>query len=165
MSGQDARARGSRRGADRVPFSSTEVEGKRPLLGGARKWVVALSLFLMALALANLARAVMALRYAALLPDLPMTVSWEYLVVMAAGWAAALTVCAVGLLRLRVWGRRATLVVATLYQAHVWVNHLLFDASDYALQTRPRDALLTAAFLGVVWGVLSVRPIREVFAR
>jgi len=148
-----------------VPFSSTEVDGRRPFLAGARKWVVVLSLFLVALALANLGKAAMALRYAALLPDLPMTVSWEYLVVTAACWAAALTVCAVGLLRLRVWGRWATLAVVTLYQAHVWANHLLFDASDYALQTRPRDALLTAAFLGIVWGVLSVRPIREVFAR
>ena len=148
-----------------MPFSSTEVDGKRPFLAGARKWVVALSLFLVALALANLGRAVMALRYATLLPDLPMTVSWGYLVATAACWAAALAVCAAGLLCFRAWGRWATLALVTLYQAHVWVNHLLFDASDYALQTWPRDALLTAAFLGIVWGMLSVRPIREVFAR
>ena len=33
-----------------------------------------------------------------------------------------------------------------LYQGHIWINHLLFDASDYARQTRPRDLVLTVLF-------------------
>jgi len=117
----------------------------------------------LALGLANLGRAGLALRYAALLPDLPMTVSWAYLAAMGGFWGPVFISCAVGLMRFRRWGRWSTLAAATLYQAHVWVNHLLFDASDYALQTRPRDMLLTALFLTIVWGLLNWPGMRRVF--
>jgi hypothetical protein len=52
--------------------------------------------------------------------------------------------------------------VATLYQAHIWLNHLLFDASDYARQTRPRDLALSALFLAVVWGTLHLPGVRRI---
>lgn len=107
-----------------------------------------------AIALAGLGRGIMAFRYARLLPDLPMTVPWLYLAGMGFFWGGVLGVCAVGLFRLRPWSRPVTLVAATLYQAHVWLNHLLLDASDYALQTRPRDLLLSVLFLALVWGIL-----------
>lgn len=128
-----------------------------------QKQVVALSLLVLALGLANLGRAAMALRYAAHLPDLPMTVSWAYLVVMGGFWSAVSVVCAVGLVRFRPWGRWSTLAATTLYEAHVWVNHLLFDASDYARQTRPRDLLLTFLLLAFTWGLLSLHSVRKTF--
>jgi hypothetical protein len=101
----------------------------------------------------NLGRAAMALYYARLLPDLPLTVPWIYLVGMGAFWGVAMVTCAVGLYLQRPWGRKATLAVATLYQAHVWLNHLLLDASDYARQTRPRDLVLSLLFLIVVGAI------------
>ena len=128
-----------------------------------QKWVLALALLALVLGLANLARAALALRYATILPDLPMTVSWAYLTAMGGFWGLVFISCAVGLMRFHPWGRWATLIVATLYQAHVWVNHLLFDASDYALQTRPRDLLLTVLFLVLVWGLLNWPGVRRVF--
>jgi hypothetical protein len=126
------------------------------------------------LGLANLVRAGLALRYAALLPDLPMTVSWAYLAAMGGFWGAAFCACAVGLVRFRPWGRWGTLTATTrwgtltattLYEAHAWANHLLFDVSDYARQTRPRDLLLTALLLAVVWGLLNWPSIRKEFKR
>jgi len=105
----------------------------------------------------------MALWYAVRLPDLPMTIPWGYAAATGALWGGVLTGCAVGLGCLRPWGRWATLAATTLYQAHVWVNHLLFDASDYAYQTRPRDLLLSALFLALVWGVLNWPSVRRTF--
>jgi len=137
----------------------------RPRLTRPQRWVIALALLVLALGLGNLGRAVMALRYAACLPDLPMTVSWAYLVAMGAFWGVALTACAVGLVRFRPWGRWAALAATTLYEAHVWVNHLLFDASDYARQTRPRDLVLTLLLLALVWGLLNWPSVRKVFKR
>ena len=136
---------------------------KKKRLTRVQKWVIAMGLVVLALGLANLGRAGLALRYAALLPNLPMTVSWAYLVAMGGFWGLVFISCAVGLMRFRPWGRWATLIVATLYQAHVWVNHLLFDASDYALQTRPRDLLLTGLLLAIVWGLLNWPSVCKVF--
>lgn len=136
---------------------------RRIALTRPQKWVVVLALLVLALGLGNLGRAGMALRYAALLPNLPLTVPLEYLVAMGGFWGAALTVCAVGLVRFRPWGRHGTLAAVILYEAHVWVNHLLFDASDYARQTWPRDLLVTALLLALVWGSLNLRNVRETF--
>jgi hypothetical protein len=136
---------------------------RRPRFTPAQKWVLALSLLALALGLGNLVRMVMALRYGALLPELPLTVPLTYLAVMGGLWGLVFLACAAGLARFRQWGRWGTLVAVTLYQIHVWANHLLFDASDYARQTRPRDALLTALLLALTWGSLNLRRIRRVF--
>jgi hypothetical protein len=136
---------------------------RRPRFTPAQKWVMALSLLALALGLGNLVRMVMALRYGALLPELPLTVPLTYLAVMGGLWGLVFLACAAGLARFRRWSRWGTLVAVTLYQIHVWVNHLLFDASDYARQTRPRDVLLTALLLALTWGSLNLRRIRRVF--
>ena len=120
---------------------------------------------MLALGLANLARTGLALRYAVLLPDLPMTLSLQYLAAMGAFWGVALIACGVGLLRFRPWGRWGTLAAVTLYEAHVWVNHLLFDASDYALRTRFQDLLLTLLLLAIVWVSLILPSIRQTFTQ
>jgi hypothetical protein len=127
--------------------------------------VIALGLLLLILGLVNLGKAAMALRYASSLPDLPMTVSWEYLAAVGGFWGVALIVSAVGLAFLRVWGRWTTLAVSTLYEAHVWVNRILFEVSDQARQARPWDLVLTLLFLALVWGLLSRPRIRGVFVR
>ena len=120
---------------------------------------------MLVLGLGNLGRAGVALRYAALLPDLPMTVTWTYLAAMGGFWGVILTACAVGLLRFRPWGRWSTLAATTLYEAHVWANHLLFDASDYTRQTWPWNLALTFFLLALIWGLLNWPSIRKEFKR
>ena len=127
--------------------------------------MIVLALLVLALGLANLGRAGVALRYDALLPDLPLTVPLTYLAVMGGLWGVVLTTCAVGLVRFRPWGRWGTLAAVTLYEAHVWGNHLLFDGSDYARQTRPRDLLLTLLLLAFTWGLLNLHSVRKTFSR
>ncbi len=138
---------------------------KRPALTRTQKWVIALSLLVLVLGLANLGRAGVALHYATRLPDLPMTVTWLYLAAMGGFWGLAFVACAVGLLRFHPWGRWSTLAAVTLYEAHVWVNHLLFDASDYARQTWPWDLVLTFFLLALIWGLLNWPSIRREFRR
>lgn len=131
---------------------------------GALPWgLIGVVLLLALVGLGNLGKGVMALHYARMLPDLPMTVSWAYLAGMGMFWGIALLACAVALAMRRPWSRRAALTMATLYQAHAWLNHLLLDASDYARQTWPRDGVLSALFLIAVWGVLSLPSIRRLF--
>ena len=55
------------------------------------------------------------------------------------------------------------LVAATLYQVNTWFDHLLLDASDFALQNRPRDLALTLLFLILMWGSLSWPSVRRAF--
>ena len=138
---------------------------KRHALTRPQKWVTILSLLMLVLGLGNLGRAGVALRYAALLPDLPMTVTWTYLAVMGGFWGVILTACAVGLVRFRPWGRWSTLAGTTLYEAHVWANHLLFDASDYTRQTRPWNLALTFFLLALIWGLLNWPSIQKEFKR
>lgn len=136
---------------------------KRERLSRPQKWVVILALVMLALGLGNLGKAGMAIRYADLLSEVPLTLTWQYLTGMGALWGIVFIGCSVGLMRFRTWGRWATLISATAYQIHIWVNHLLFDASDYARQTRPRDLVLTALFLALVWGLLCLPSVRGVF--
>jgi hypothetical protein len=134
-------------------------------LSYSQKWVIALGLLALALGLANLGRAAMALRYAALLPALPMTVSWTYLAAMGGLWGLIFATCTLGLVSFRPWGRRGTLAAVTLYEVHVWANHLLFDVNEYAFQVRPRDLLLTLMLLALVWGLLNSPNIRKEFKK
>ena len=130
-------------------------ERKRGKLTHSQQLIAVLALMMLALGLGNLARIVMALRYAAQLPELQMTASWTYLAVMGGVWCAVFLVCMVALMRLWPWGRWTALVATTLYQVHVWVNHFLFDANERARQLWPRDTVLTLMLLALVWGVLN----------
>jgi hypothetical protein len=138
-------------------------ERKRRKPTWSQRWIAVLALVMLALGLGNLARIVMALRYAAQLPDLQMTVSWIYLAVMGGFWCVVFLVCMLALMCLWPWGRWAALAVTTLYQIHVWANHFLFDANERARQLWPRDAALTLALLAFVWVILNWPSVRREF--
>jgi hypothetical protein len=135
----------------------------RPRLAPVQKCVIILSLLVLVLGLLNLARSALTLRYHTRLPNLPLTVPLTYLAATAGFWGLIFIVCAVGLTRFRRWGRWGTLAAVTLYEIHSWINHLLFDANDYAFQTRPRDLALTALLLLLVWVPLCRADIHAVF--
>lgn len=131
----------------------------------AQRVALLLSLLMFALGLGNLVRLGGAVYFAHHLPDLPMSVSWTYLATMGGFWGAIFLACAVGLARFRAWGRRGTLAAVTLYETHVWLNHLFFDANDYAHMVWPRDLALTALLLAIVWGVLNRPRVRKAFVQ
>jgi len=135
---------------------------RRPL-NTAEKAVALVGLLVLGVGCANLAKAGIAWRYAQRLTDVPMTVTWGYLVGVGAVWGAALATSAVGLLRFEPWGRIGTLATSSLYQVYVWIDHVLFAVSDYAAETWLWRAVLTMLFISVVWGVLCWPAARRLF--
>ena len=144
-------------------MTGTEERKSKKQLLPAQKWVIGLAFLVLTMGLANLGRAGLAVHYAIHLPDLPMTVTWRYLAAMGGFWGIALTACVLGLLRFRPWGRWGAMAAVSLYEIHVWVNHFLFDASEYARRTRPRDLALTGLFLTLVLGTLHWPSVTRVF--
>ena len=132
-------------------------------LTAGQRWVVVLTGLTLALSAANVGRALVALQYASSLPDLSLTVPLGYFAAMGGFWALAFAACSLGLLRFRNWGRWSTLAAVTMYQANAWINHLLFDASDYARRVVPRNLALTALLLLAFWGSLNLPAVRRVF--
>ncbi len=131
----------------------------------SQKVVILLSILTLMLSLGSLGQAVLAVQYSMDLPDLPTTVSLQYLAAMGGFWALVFIACSVGLSLFREWGRRCTLAAVSLYQLNVWVNRLMFSASDYARQTIPRDVALTVILLLVFWVPLSLPRVRQTFER
>ena len=129
----------------------------------AQKWVIGLIGITVALAVGNLGRAIVALRYASSLPELSTSVPLAYFAATGGLWGIVFIFCTVGLSRFQDWGRWSTLIAVTLYQAHVWVNRVLFDVSTYARRATPRNLVLTAILLFVFWGLLSLPSVRKVF--
>jgi hypothetical protein len=115
----------------------------------------------------NLARAAWAWRQADALADLPEPTSMPMTLLAATSlaWGLVFVVCSLGLWRLRPWGRRGTLGAVTLYHVHIWVNHALFDRSDFAKQVAPSAIAQTLVTLLVVWGFLYWPSIRRLFNR
>jgi len=127
--------------------------------------VILLIALLLILGIASLGRAVLALRYSTSLPDLPLTISLEYMAAMAGFWGVTFIICAIGLSLFREWARRSTLAAVTLYQVNLWANRLLFAVSEYARQTVPRDLVLTTSLLLLFWTLLHLPPIQRLFRR
>ena len=124
---------------------------------------MALVVLVLGLGLGNLARVVRALYYLTYLPDLPMAASWTYLAAVGGVWCVGFLVCVVGLVRVEPWARWATLAAVTLYQGHVWVNHLVLDANERARQLWPCEAVATLGLLVFVWGALNWPDVRKEF--
>ena len=94
-------------------------------LTAAEKWIIVLSGLTLALAVRNLGRAIVAVRYTTTLPDLPMTAPLSYFAAMGGFWSIVFLACTMGLSSFRRWARWATLTGVTIYQSNVWFNHLL----------------------------------------
>lgn len=132
-------------------------------LSPGQRWVIVLVALTVALGLGNLGRAVVAFRYAADLPQLPTTVPLAYFGAMGVFWSVVFLACGLGLSGFREWARRSTLAAITVYQINVWVNHVLFSASEYARRARPRNLILTATLLILFWGTLNLAAVRKAF--
>jgi hypothetical protein len=129
-------------------------------------WLTRLLLLLMLLLSAeNVSRVGLSIRQLIDLPALPTALSPVYLALTSAAWAAAFAACLFGLARLNPWAPRTTLVVNVLYQGYLWLNRLAFGRSSEAFAVIGFRALLSAAVLGVVFGVLLWPGTRRLFAQ
>ena len=113
----------------------------------------------------NLLRAAWAWRQAQALSDLSFSPAMPMSLLTGTSfvWGVLLGLCGLGLWLLRSWGRQGTLIAVTLYHAHIWLNHLLFDRSDYASQVWPFALVHTLGTLFLVWGFLFWPSIRRLY--
>jgi uncharacterized membrane protein (DUF2068 family) len=112
----------------------------------------------------NLLRAAWAWRQAHALADLPTSMPMALLAGTSLAWGILFGACSLGLWRLRPWGRWGTLVAVTLFHGHIWLNHVLFDRSDYARQVWPFAIVHTLVTLFVVWAFLYWPAIRRLYS-
>lgn len=110
--------------------------------------VVVSSLF----ALANAARALLAMQQAARLPDVPVAAPAAYIVLMSAAWTIAFGICAFGLARSRRWSARVTIATVVSYQANLWLNHFAFARSSEANERAGFGVLLSVLAIACVGG-------------
>lgn len=115
----------------------------------------------------NLARAAWAWQRTGTLNSLPAPTSMPMALLAGTSlvWGLVFFVCGLGLWRLRPWGRTFTLSAVTLFHTHIWLNHVLFDRSDYARQVQPFAVVHTLVTLFVVWGFLYWPSVRRLYEK
>lgn len=122
------------------------------------------ALLLFGIAAFNLLGVVSAIQRYTVLRQLPLSLPPAFLIFSSAVWAAVLALMALGLWRLKQWGRLGTLAALTLFLAQVWVERLVFGRSDYVQATWPYYLGLHGVGLALVWGLLLRRKVRRAFS-
>lgn len=89
----------------------------------------------------------------------PALLAWLVTGKLAWGIIFGVTAWSVG--RWKAWGRKLLLAAITLYQAHIWLNHLLFDVSEYSRQVWPFEAGISLITLAAVWGLACLPSLRR----
>ncbi len=115
------------------------------------------------LSVTNLVFGAQAIAQWAYLTEQPLSIPLPWLVAGKLVWGGLFGLTAWGLWRLRAWGRRALLVGITLYQVHIWANHLFFDVSVLARQAWPFEIGLSVVTLAVVWGGMFLPKLRRLY--
>lgn len=113
----------------------------------------------------NLARGIWAARYASTLADLSLSTAMpmSWLAATSLLWGLAFGVCGVALWRLRPRARMGTMLCVALFHGHIWLNHVFFDRSDYAVQAWPFSIVQTMLALVIVWGFLNWPSIQRLY--
>lgn len=124
---------------------------------------LALAVFL--LSASNLLHAAQVFLNEAYLRQLRLSVPPMYLGVSSLTWAITFGAASVGLWRMRPWGRWLTLGAVSLYHLHAWLVRILFDASAYARQVWPWQAIISVVTLVVMWGILWWPGVRSAFGK
>ncbi len=111
----------------------------------------------------NLYRSTLAWRQLDVLEKSTAQYPLQQLVVTSLIWGLIFIVCGFGLWRRKRWGWRWTPILTSLYHVHIWVNHVLFDTSDYARQIWPFALANSGLVLLFVWGFLYLPSIRAAY--
>lgn len=137
--------------------SAQGQQGRRPLR------LVALSGFIAALSLLDLARMLQALLQSSFLIALRLSISPFLLAWVNGIWALVLLGCALGLWRRRPWARRATAIAVPLHALTFLGLQLAFARSDFARQALPAALLEAGVTILVVWVLLSLPGTKRAF--
>jgi hypothetical protein len=97
------------------------------------------------------------------LQDFNLSMPLPYAIGSAAVWGGLLWAASAGLWWLKPWGRRLALAAVTASQVQAWIDHFLFDRSDYAALSAGFKLVATLAVLAFTWGLLWWTPIKKRF--
>ena len=86
------------------------------------------------------------------------------LTVIGINWAIGFAIAALGLWRLRPWGRHWMLIAIATYQVNLWLERLTLERTAYETLTRPADAIVSILIVLGVWGFLFLPGIRRAFS-
>ncbi|MBN1889059.1 MAG: hypothetical protein JW850_13780 [Thermoflexales bacterium] len=122
-----------------------------------------LALAVLYTSIVNLVFGVQAIAQWPYLSSLPVRMPLAWLIAGKLAWGVVFGVIAWGVWRLAAWGRKAVLAGVVLYQLHIWVNHILFDTSDYARQVWPFAAGMSLVTIGLVWGFMFLPAVHRLY--
>jgi len=88
----------------------------------------------------------------------------SYLAACGLVWGLVFTVAAFGIWRLWSWARRLVLGAVIVYQLHIWLNHFVFDISDYARQVWPFQAGVSVMWVILTWGFMFWPGVRQLYS-
>ena len=140
-----------------TPIPATPPRRKRP------NSINYFALAVLYLGAVNLARAGLALGQQSFERTLPLAMPLPYLAAGGLVWGGVFVVAALGVWRLCPWARKLLLGAIALYQLHIWINHVLFDTSDYARQVWPFHMSVSAAWVVLVWGFLFLPHVKRLY--
>jgi type VI protein secretion system component VasK len=84
-------------------------------------------------------------------------------IVTGAAWSIGFVIAALGLWRLKAWGRHWLLIAIVAYQLQVWIGRLTLERSSYEALTRPAAVAVSIGSIAIVWFSLYLPKIRRAF--
>ena len=111
----------------------------------------------------NAGQAAVAVQQLALMRSLGVSAPGEILIVTGATWAIGFLLAAIGLWRLKAWGRHWLLIAIVAYQLQLWIARFTLERSSYEALTRPADLAVSIISVLIVWGCLFLPKIRRAF--
>ncbi|CAG1003724.1 hypothetical protein GPROT1_04154 [Gammaproteobacteria bacterium] len=133
------------------------MKAKRPF------GVTLLAVAVLLLAAWNAGQAAVAARDMSFMQSQGASAPGSVLIVTGVTWAIGFVIAALGLWRLKAWGRHWTLIAIVAYQLQVWIGRLTLERSSYEALTRPAALALSISSMALVWFILFLPKIRRVF--
>ena len=84
-------------------------------------------------------------------------------IVTGATWTIGFWLAAIGLWRMKAWGRHWLLIAIVAYQLQVWIERFTLERSAYEALTRPAASVVSISSIVIVWLILSLPKIRRAF--
>jgi hypothetical protein len=133
------------------------MKAKRPFS------VTVLAVAVLLLAAWNAGQAAVAVQRLSFMQSLGAGIPGELLIVTGAAWAIGFLIAAIGLWRLKAWGRHWSLIAIVAYEIQIWIGRFTLERSSYEPLIRPADLIISITLIGAIWLMLFLPKIRRAF--
>lgn len=111
----------------------------------------------------NAGQAIVAARQLSFMQSLGVGLPGGLQIVTGVTWAIGFLLAAIGLWRLKAWGRHWLLIAIVAYQLQVWIERLALERASYEVLTRPAAMAVSMISILMVWVLLFLPKIRRAF--